>query len=154
LDLDMPLVHNHGIGMKPFIDLAGADNAEGVVFPIGKLVAVHALDDSDPQKPVLEQFIAEYEGYTGEPASTFAGHAWDGIHIALKAIETMPEGLSLNEQRAFLRDAIENMEFVGTAGVFRFSPEDHVGLSADDVVTVRIADGEWEYFPPEAWSSE
>ena len=48
LGLDMPLVHNHGIGMKPFIDLAGAENAEGVVFPIGKLVAVDALDDADP----------------------------------------------------------------------------------------------------------
>jgi len=29
LGLDMPLVHNHGIGMKPFIDLAGVENAEG-----------------------------------------------------------------------------------------------------------------------------
>ena len=95
LGLDMPLVHNHGIGMKPFIDLAGAENAEGVVFPIGKLVAVDALDDSDPQKAVLQQFIEDYEAYTGNPASTFAGHAWDGMQIALQAIETMPAGLSL-----------------------------------------------------------
>ncbi len=91
---------------------------------------------------------------TGEPASTFAGHAWDGVQMAIDAIETMPAGLSLEEQRAFLRDAIENMEFVGTGGVFHFSPEDHVGLSPDDVVTVRIKDGEWEYFPPEMWDSE
>lgn len=154
LGLEIPLVHNHGIGMKPFIDLAGAENAEGVVFPIGKLVAVNALDDSDPQKAVLQQFIADYEAYTGEPASTFAGHAWDGVNMALKAIESMPAGLSVEEQRAFLRDAVENMEFVGTGGVFKFSPEDHVGLSADDVVTVRIKDGEWEYFPPEMWGTE
>jgi branched-chain amino acid transport system substrate-binding protein len=154
LGLDMPLVHNHGIGMKPFIELAGADNAEGVVFPIGKLVAVDALDDSDPQKAVLQQFIADYEAYTGEPSSTFAGHAWDGVNMAVKAIESMPSGLSLEDQRAFLRDALENMEFVGTGGVFRFSPEDHVGLSSDDVVTVRIKDGEWEYFPPEMWGTE
>lgn len=154
LGLDMPLVHNHGIGMKPFIDLAEPENAEGVVFPIGKLVAVDALDDSDPQKAVLQQFITDYEEYTGEPASTFAGHAWDGVSMAVKAIETMPAGLSLEEQRVFLRDAIENMEFVGTGGKFKFSPEDHVGLSPDDVVTVRITDGEWEYFPPEMWGSE
>ncbi|MFN2202521.1 MAG: ABC transporter substrate-binding protein [Caldilineaceae bacterium] len=154
LGLDMPLVHNHGIGMKPFIELAGADNAEGVVFPIGKLVAVDALDDSDPQKAVLQQFIADYEAYTGEPSSTFAGHAWDGVNMAVKAIESMPSGLSLEDQRTFLRDALENMEFVGTGGVFRFSPEDHVGLSSDDVVTVRIKDGEWEYFPPEMWGTE
>lgn len=153
LGLEMPLVHNHGIGMKPFIDLAGPENAEGVVFPIGKLVAVDALDDSDPQKAALQQFIADYEEYSGEPASTFAGHAWDGLGIALKAIESMPVGLSVEEQRAFLRDTIENMEFVGTGGVFRFSPQDHVGLSEDDVVTVRITDGEWEYFPQEMWGA-
>lgn len=151
LGLAMPLVHNHGIGMKPFIDLAGAENAEGVVFPIGKLVAVDALDDADPQKAVLQQFITDYEGYTGNPASTFAGHAWDGLQITLKAIETMPAGLSLAEQRAYIRDAIEQMEFVGTAGVYKFSPEDHVGLSPDDVVTVRITDGEWQYYPPDQW---
>ncbi len=154
LGLDMPLVHNHGIGMKPFITLAGAENAEGVVFPIGKLVAVDSLDDADPQKAVLQGFIADYEEYTDEPASTFAGHSWDGIQIALKAIETMPAGLSLEEQRAFLRDAVEGMEFVGTGGVFHFSPEDHVGLSSDDVVTVRIKDGEWQFFPPEMWETE
>ena len=151
LGLDIPLVHNHGIGMKPFIDLAGADNAEGVVFPIGKMIAVDSLADDDPQKAVLQQFIADYEAFTGNPASTFAGHAWDGLQIALAAIKTMPAGLSLEEQRAYIRDAIENTEFVGTGGVFHFSPEDHVGLSADDVVLVRIVDGEWQYFPPEDW---
>lgn len=151
LGLDMPLVHNHGIGMKPFISLSGEENAEGVVFPIGKLVAVDALDDTDPQKAVLQQFISDYEAFTGNPTSTFAGHAWDGLQIALQAVEAMPSGLSLEEQRSTLRDAIETMEFVGTAGVFRFSPEDHVGLSPDDVVMVRIVDGEWLYIPREDW---
>jgi branched-chain amino acid transport system substrate-binding protein len=151
LGLDMPLVHNHGIGMKPFIDLAGAENAEGVVFPIGKMVAVDALADDDPQKPVLQQFIRDYEAFTGNPTSTFAGHAWDGVQIALKAIAAMPSGLSLEEQRAFLRDTVETMSFVGTGGKFQMSPEDHVGLSPDDVVLVRITNGEWQYFPPSDW---
>lgn len=151
LGLDMPLVHNHGIGMKPFIDLSGAENAEGVIFPMGKMVAVDALPDTDPQKAVLKKFITDYEAFTGNPSSSFAGHAWDGVQIALAAIKTMPAGLSLEEQRAFLRDAIEQMEFVGTGGVFHLSPEDHVGLSPEDVVIVRIANGEWEYFPPEEW---
>ncbi|MCP4196204.1 MAG: ABC transporter substrate-binding protein [Proteobacteria bacterium] len=151
LGLDMPLLHNHGIGMKPFIDLAGPENANGVLFPMGKLVAIDSLDDSDPQKAVLEQFVSDYESYSGNPSSTFAGHSWDALQIALKAVESLPPGLSLEEQRSYIRDTIENMEFVGTAGTFKFSPEDHVGLSPDDVVMVRIVDGEWEYFPPEEW---
>lgn len=152
LGLDIPLVHNHGIGMKPFITLAGPENAEGVVFPIGKLVAAKELDDNDPQKSVLLNFIEDYESFSGNPASTFAGHAWDGLQMVFEALETLPTGLALEEQRAHIRDAVENMHgFVGTGGVFNLSPEDHVGLSPDDVVLVRIANGEWEYYPPEQW---
>jgi ABC-type branched-subunit amino acid transport system substrate-binding protein len=152
LGLDMPLVHNHGIGMKPFIDLAGAENAEGVVFPMGKMVAASALDDDDPQKQVLLKFIKDYEASSGNPASTFAGHSWDAVQIAIKALETLPDGLSLEEQRVQVRNAVENLSgFAGTGGVFSFSADDHVGLSADAVVTVRIVNGEWEYFPPDQW---
>ena len=128
-----------------------AETAEGVVFPMGKMVAADALSDSDPQKAVIQKFITDYEAFTGNPSSTFAGHAWDGVQIALAAIKTLPAGLSLEEQRSFLRDAIEKVEFVGIGGVFHLSPEDHVGLSPDDVVIVRITNGQWEYFPPEEW---
>ena len=152
LGLDIPLIHNHGIGMKPFIALAGVEDAEGVVFPMGKLVAADGLDDSDPQKAVLLQFIEDYEAFSGNPASTFAGHSWDGLQIVFKALEVLPAGLSLEEQRAHVRDSIENMHgFIGTAGTFNLSAEDHVGLSPDDVVMARITNGDWEYFPPEKW---
>jgi len=152
LGLDIPLIHNHGIGMKPFIKLAGVEDAEGVVFPMGKLVAADVLSDDDPQKAVLLKFIEDYEAFTGKSASTFAGHSWDGLQIVLKALETLPADLSLEEQRAHVRDAIESIQgFAGIGGIFNFSPEDHVGLSADDVVMVRITDGNWEYYPPEKW---
>ena len=35
--------------------------------------------------------------------------------------------------------------------MFNLSAEDHVGLSAKDVVLVRIADGKWEYLPRDKW---
>ncbi|MBM3187240.1 MAG: ABC transporter substrate-binding protein [Chloroflexi bacterium] len=152
MGLEIPLIHNHGIGMKPFITLAGVENAEGVVFPMGKLVAADQLPDGDPQKQVLQQFIRDYEASAGGPASTFAGHGWDAVMLILKGLEKLPDGLSLEEQRTRLRDEIENLKgFAGTGGVFNLSPEDHVGLSPDDVVMVRITNGEWEYFPPEKW---
>jgi branched-chain amino acid transport system substrate-binding protein len=152
LGIELPLIHNHGIGMKPFISQAGAENAEGVVFPMGKLVAANALDDSDPQKPVLLNFIRDYEAFTGNPTSTFAGHAWDALQLVLKGLETLPAGLSLEEQRSRLRDAIEGIRgFAGTGGIFNLSPEDHVGLSSSDVVMVRITNGEWVYLPRDQW---
>jgi len=37
------------------------------------------------------------------------------------------------------------------SGVFSLSPQDHVGMSKDDIVMARITSGDWEYFPPEKW---
>ena len=151
MGFSIPIIQNHGIGMKPFIALSG-DAAEGVLFPMGKMVAASALDDSDPQKKVLQDFVRDFEASSGNPASTFAGHAWDAIQLVLSGLEGLPEGLALEEQRERLRDEIENTKgLVGTGGVFNVSPEDHVGLSPDDVVLVRITKGDWEYFPPEKW---
>jgi len=150
--LDLPLIHNSGIGMQSFVDLAGVANAEGVIFPIGKIVATDFLPDDDPQKPVLKQFIADYKAHTGKYPNQFAAHAWDCLQIVLQVLKTFPEGLSVEEQRARLRDGIENLKgFVGADGVFNFSAEDHVGLSSKDVVLVRIHDGVWSYIPPDQW---
>jgi len=152
MGLTIPLIHNHGIGMKSFISLAGEANAEGVIFPMGKLVALSALPDSDPQKKVLQDFVRDYEASAGQAASTFAGHGWDAVQITLRALEQLPDGLPIQEQRARLRDEIEKVSgFAGTAGVFNLSAQDHVGLSPNDVVMARIANGDWEYFPPEKW---
>jgi len=152
MKIGLPLIHNHGVGMKPFIDLAGAENAEGVVFPIGKLAVVDSLSDNDPQKAVLAQFKKDYEAYTGKPVSTFAGHAWDGLHMVFKALEAVPDGTSVEDARAMVRDGLENIHgFVGTGGVFNMSPKDHVGLGPDDVVMVKVHNGEWVYYPPEEW---
>jgi branched-chain amino acid transport system substrate-binding protein len=88
LGVTLPLIHNSGVAMKPFIDLAGAEDAEGVVFPMGKLVAADALSDDDPQKAVLQQFMKDYEEYTGNPPSTFAAHAWDSVQIICEVLKT------------------------------------------------------------------
>ena len=152
MGLTIPIIHNHGIGMKPFIDLTGAEAAEGVVFPMGKLVAAQSLPDDDPQKQVLLTFIKDYEASSGNPPSTFAGHAYDALQITIEALKRLPNGLTLEEQRARLRDEIEKTKgFAGTGGIFNLSPEDHVGLSSNDIVMARITNGTWEYFPPEKW---
>ncbi|MBN1401314.1 MAG: ABC transporter substrate-binding protein [Anaerolineae bacterium] len=148
---DIPIIHNHGIGMKPFISLAG-DSAEGVLFPMGKLVAADALPDSDPQKAVLKKFVSDFEANSEEPVSTFAGHSWDALNLVIKGLEQLENGLTLKEQRTQLRDTIEGIQgFAGTGGIFNLSAQDHVGLSPDDVVMARITGGDWVYYPPEEW---
>ncbi|MHB0856767.1 MAG: ABC transporter substrate-binding protein [Anaerolineae bacterium] len=146
-----PLLHNSGVGMAAFIELAGS-SAEGVIFPMGKVVAADMLSDDDPQKAVLQQLIADYQAETGTMPNQFAAHAWDSIQLVLNVLKTLPEGLTLEEQRTRIRDGIEGTRgFVGADGVFNLSADDHVGLSSDDVVLVIIRDGKWGYLPPEEW---
>lgn len=136
LKMAVPLIHSHGIGNQKFIELAG-DAANGVVFPVGKLLVAENLPDSDPQKAVLTDYAAKFEARYG-PRNTFGGHAWDALKIVLAAIE------KAGDDRAKIRDEIEKTQnFVGISGVFNMSPSDHNGLDLDSMVMVEISDGKW-----------
>jgi branched-chain amino acid transport system substrate-binding protein len=151
LGLTIPLIHNHGVGNKPFIDLAGGA-ADGVIFPIGKMLVAEQLPDADLQKKALVDFIAWFEKGTGKPRNTFAGHAWDALQLTLIAFGKIAPTMSLDQARAKVRDELERVKyFTGTGGIFNMSPEDHVGLDERSMVLVLIQGGAWKLFPPEAW---
>ncbi|MCI0528209.1 MAG: ABC transporter substrate-binding protein, partial [Nitrospira sp.] len=151
LGLKFPLMHNHGIGNKRFIELAG-EATEGIIFPIGKMLVAEQLPDADPQKPVLLSFIKDYEAFSKNPRNTFAGHAWDGIQLILQALSKIEKGVPLEETRQRIRDSMEATQgFIGLDGIFNFSVQDHNGLSSQDLVMVRIEKGAWKYLPPDQW---
>ncbi|MBI3031442.1 MAG: ABC transporter substrate-binding protein [Candidatus Rokubacteria bacterium] len=151
LGLTLPLIHNHGVGSPRFIELA-AGAAEGVIFPIGKMLVAEELPGTDPQKKVLLDFVAWYEKGTGNPRSTFAGHAWDALQMSFMAFAKVSPTMPLDQARAKVRDELEKVKnFAGTGGIFNMSAEDHVGLDERSMVLVRVEGGKWKYFPPEKW---
>ncbi len=138
LGITLPLYQSHGIASKTFIDLAG-DAAEGVRLPAAALVVAEQLPDADPQKPVLLAYKNEYEAKYG-PVSTFGGHAYDGLMIAVAALQRAG-----GPDKAKVRDEIEKTQgFIGTAGVFNLSPQDHMGLNLDAFKMVEIRKGAWK----------
>jgi len=48
-----------------------------------------------------------------------------------------------------VRDTIENLEFVGTGGVFNFSPTDHSGLGLDAFEMMTVKDGKFVSYEAE-----
>jgi len=143
LGFKIPMVHNHGIGAQAFIDLAKGD-ADGVLFPIGKLLVAEGLPDADVQKKVLVQYVKDFDTYTkGQPRSTFGGHAWDGIQMAVTCFG------KVGSDAAKLRDCFEGLtNFVGISGVFNMSATDHTGIGKESLVLVRIEKGKWVYVAP------
>ncbi len=138
LGIKLPVYQSHGVASKTFIDLAG-DAAEGVRLPAAALVVAEQLPDADLQKPVLLAYKKHYEAQYG-PVSTFGGHAYDGVIMAIEAIKRAD---SVN--KATVRDEIEKTKgFIGTAGVFNMTPEDHMGLTLDAFKMVEIRNGGWK----------
>lgn len=134
---NLPLYQSHGFGSRKNIELCGKD-AEGVLCPLAKVNVGPLLPDNDVQKKVVMGYTEAYEKKYNEPISSFGGHAWDSLHIAVKALE------AVGPDRAKIRDYIENLTgFVGQHGVFNFSAQDHNGLTKDDLVMVVVKSGDW-----------
>jgi branched-chain amino acid transport system substrate-binding protein len=139
LALGVPIILSHGVANAKFLELAG-DAAEGVQLPAGRLIVVDQIAASDPQKELLTKFAADYLAKVKAPADTFAGHAYDAFEITVKAIEKAGA-----PDRGKVRDAIEQLgEFVGTAGTFRYTAQDHNGLTVEAFVWVKVEGGKWK----------
>ncbi|WP_335341572.1 ABC transporter substrate-binding protein, partial [Sedimenticola selenatireducens] len=137
LGITLPLYQSHGVASKKFIELAG-DAAEGVRLPAAALLVADQLPENDPQRPVLLGYKNLYEGKHGD-VSTFGGHAYDGLMIALEAID---RANSTDKEK--VRDEIEKTKgFPGTGGVFNMSPTDHLGLGLDAFQMLEIKNGDW-----------
>ena len=140
LKMTVPLYMSHGVASKKFIELAGPENAEGILLPAGRLIVEEQVPASSPQKRVLAGYVKEYEGRFKQPVSTFGGHAYDAIMLVAQAITEAKAAES-----APIRDALEKVRgFWGTAGEFNFSATDHAGLTEDAFVMVRVTNGDWQ----------
>jgi len=140
LRVTTPMYMSSGVASKKFIELAGPENAEGILLPAGRLLVEGQLPTGHPQKKVLAEYIKEYEQRFKQPVSTFGGHAWDAVTLAAQAIRS-----AKSAEPAAIRDALEKIRgFYGTGGGFNFSAEDHSGLTEDAFAMIRITKGEWE----------
>jgi branched-chain amino acid transport system substrate-binding protein len=143
LKITTPLYMSSGVASKRFIELAGPENAEGILLPAGRLLVEGQLATSHPQKKVLGGYLKEYERRFQQPVSTFGGHAWDAIMVLAQAIRN-----ANSAEPAAIRDAAEKVRgFYGTAGEFTFSPDDHSGLTEEAFAMIRITKGDWGMLP-------
>jgi len=138
LGIALPLYQSHGVASKQFIDLAGAA-ADGVRLPAAALLVAEKLPGNDPQKPVVVSYTDNYQQKTGQPVSTFGGHAYDGLMIFVEAAKRAG-----GFEPAKVRDEIEKTKnFIGTGGIVNISPNDHLGLDLSAFRMLEIKGGDW-----------
>ncbi len=137
LGMTIPFIGSHGIANKSFIDNA-ADAAEGVVFPAGRLLVPSSITEA-VQKEVTDQFIALYKAKYGENPNTFAGYAFEAVSLLVNAIEEAGS----TDASAIQAALNATRDFAGPDGFYNYSETDHDGLSADDMIMVKIEGGTW-----------
>jgi branched-chain amino acid transport system substrate-binding protein len=120
------------------VKLSG-DAAEGVRLPAAALLVAEGLAESDPQKKVVVGYKHEYEGRFKSEVSTFGGHAYDGLMLAIEAIKRAG-----STDKAKVRDALEATRgYMGTAGVVNMSAQDHMGLDLTAFRMLEVRKGDW-----------
>jgi branched-chain amino acid transport system substrate-binding protein len=138
LGISQPFYQSHGVASKGFIQLAG-DAAEGVRLPAAALLVAETLPDSDPQKKVVVDYKREYESRFKSDVSTFGGHAYDGLMLAVEAMKKAG-----STDKAKVRDALESIRgYMGTAGVVNMSAQDHMGLDLTAFRMLEVRKGDW-----------
>ena len=135
--MTVPIFQSHGFANIQYAKAAGAA-AEGVIFPASRLVVADELPDKNHQKPVIMAYKKAYEAKYGEDVSTFGGHAYDALTLLARAIR------EAGDNREKVRSSLENIKnFIGTAGIFNFSPTDHNGLDIDAFAMLTVKDGKF-----------
>ena len=140
--LGLPLYQSHGVASKEYVKLAG-DAAEGVRLPAAALLVSDLLAPGDPQKPVVSAYRSAYETRYKTEVSTFGGHAYDGLMLALNAMKAAG-----STDKAKVRDALEATKgYVGTGGIVNMSATDHMGLDLSAFRMLEVKNGNWSLVP-------
>ena len=139
LGLTLPHYQSHGSASMRFVK--GTEGAsEGMRLPAAALLVAKQLPDSHPQKKLGLEFEAAYKGKYNEPISTFGGHAYDGLMIAIGAIERAG-GTDKEKVRAEIE---KTSNYIGVDGIYNLSATDHLGLDTNSFVMVEIQNGGWK----------
>lgn len=137
LGLTIPLISSHGSANSKFLELVG-DAGEGVLMVAGKLLVPDQVADRDPQAAIIKKFVESYKAAYNQEPDGFAGYGYDGLNLLVEGLKQAGGDASK------LGEVLENVKYVGVTGEFKFSPEDHNGLTEDSMIMVQVKDGKFQ----------
>jgi len=137
LGLDVPVYLSHAANDYNFLRLAG-ESSNGVLIPSSKLYVTDSLAHDDPQKAVIERFVADYTQRYNRPPATFAGNGYDATMLIASAIK------AAGPDRKAVRDALEAIQnHIGVTGIYSYSADDHFGIVPSSVEMLVVKDGKF-----------
>lgn len=139
LGVNLPVIGTHAMGLLPMLEI-GAAEVEGMSFPSGKVLLPDALPDSDPQKAILVDFTGRYQAKFNKPASQFAAHGYDAVHMLADALA------AVGPDKAKIRDFIENLKaWPGATAIYTYGPTNHEGMGLESLAEYTVKDGKFVF---------
>ncbi|WP_323018468.1 ABC transporter substrate-binding protein [Castellaniella sp.] len=135
----------HGAALPAFLKLGGKAT-EGTILAASLMLVLPEIADSNPSKPIVQDYIQRYQARYGEPPATFGANVYDaGLllqHAIPIAAKTAQPGTAAFRQA--LRDALEQThELIATQGVYNMSPADHSGFDERGRELITVKNGAW-----------
>lgn len=137
LAADGPVMASFTFSNPALMEQAGPD-ADGIIVAGIKATLLSELPDSDPEKAVIQAFNDELESEYGVPVTIYAAQAHDMVLVIKAAIESA--GTTDGEA---LAAAIEELQVDGVQGTYRFTANDHRGLSTNNLSMMQWSDGKF-----------
>ncbi len=96
-----------------------------------------------PTRDAIEAFLKLWQPKYPDRDPTSAARAWDSMMVIAKAAE-----IAKSADGAALRDAVEKVpSYQGAFAAFRFSPEQHVGITENPFRIAVLKDGKFALMP-------
>jgi len=139
LSMAYPILYSDGAATGVFVQQAGA-TLNGAYIASTKINVVDTLANNDPQKKLLQHYIASFvQNYPKDaPVSIFGGFGYDGVYALAQALKD-----AKSAQPEKLREALEHLNYTGVSGVYHMSSGDHNGLSVFSTVVTQIENGKF-----------
>ncbi|MCO8269137.1 ABC transporter substrate-binding protein [Actinoplanes sp. TRM 88003] len=135
--LKIPLVLTGSQASKLFLDPAGPA-AEGVTIASSIGVVGHALP-AGPQKTAIEELSKAFEAKHGYPPPQFAQDGYSGVKLLAAAIEKAG-----GADRKKVRDALEGLTLTTPNGTYKYTADNHSGLTTDFIAITSVRGGQFE----------
>ena len=139
LSMPYPILYSDGAATGVFLQQAGA-TLNGAYIASTKINVVDTMSDNDPQKKLLQHYIASFvQNYPKDaPVSIFGGFGYDGVYVLAEALKN-----AKTSDPEKLRTALEHVTYTGVSGTFRMSGGDHNGLSVFSTVITQVENGKF-----------
>lgn len=141
MGITTPVLGSHGVPTTDFLRLAGETAEKYRWVMLGSEIAIaDKLPANDPYRrdlydPFVKLMKAKYKRLFTKP-SVYQAAAYDGIMVAVQAIKEAG-----TDNRADVRNALEQIRWKGFTGSFACTPLDHQGSPADTSPAIAVRGG-------------